>query len=212
MRLFRLSFIFVFLFALSVLAFAQTQAKFVESWDDFPKNLESSQKIAVVNTSYFEDEKKGILLYLKVLDEIRLEFKQFDDELNLDADNINKHGEEIRLLAKHCAISCPLEKIKLKLVEHEKLVLAYKQKIEPIKARYQQRVNDGLKQIKESIRKELIEFATKGGFTLVIDVSKVNNLLLCFIKPDITKEFIAYYNAKHPVTNSQTQVKLSEPR
>lgn len=94
----------------------------------------------------------------------------------------------------------------------EYLIRLFKAKIESYKTLFQKRENEVLEPIERDIYKELKEFVLERGYKVVFDVNK--GLCIVFSKETeiLTKEFIAYYNSKHPVTNFQTQVKLSEPK
>lgn len=186
--------------ALSFSANAQEQAK-----------EKTAPKIAFVDKKVFADEKEGILVYLKALNEVDKEFKPFEEKFKLMAEKIDKISGELKVCGFAC---CRNEVIEGKQSEIEKLVIAYKSKNESVKVLYEKRRFEILKPIEDEIAKELIEFSKQKGIKYLMDLSGENAFMCCFppCEPDITKEFIAHYNAKHPVTNSQTQVKLTEPR
>lgn len=188
------------LFALSLSAIAQDQAK-----------EKAAPKIAFVHTRLFADEKEGIQIYVKALNELNKEFKPFEDEFKVMAEKINKLADEIERSGKY-PLSCNTKFIEQKLNEHEKLVIANNSKSESVSVLYQKRRDEVIKPVEDDINKELIEFAKQRGFKFIMDISDPAVIIEQPIVPDITKEFIAYYNAKHAVTNSQTQVKLSEIR
>lgn len=168
-------------------------------------------KFAFVDTRIFADEKEGISIYTKVLKQIDAEFQPAIKELETIAEKINKIAKEFESVR-----GCPDNKIiDEKKSEQEYLIRVLKYKQEQVKTLYTQKHNEIAKPIEDDIQKEFEAFVKQKGINTIIDL----NAGLCIVcnpcEPDITKEFIAYYNTKHPlspVTNSQTQVKLSEPR
>lgn len=180
MRFYRLCSISIFLLlTLSVSTTAQEQAK-----------EKPTPKIAFIDTSVFSDEKDGILIYAKTIKEVESELAPLQRELE-------KIAEKIREIeAKFPAGS----------EESDKLRRVAKYKLEDYKIQFEKRASEVLKPIEESINNELTKFATQKGLTTLLDVGgDIPICVICPSCPDITKEFIAYYNAKHPVTNSQTQ-------
>lgn len=196
---FILSVFILFAFGFSVMA--QEQAK-----------VPSPLKVAFVSPYIFVDKKEGIQIYLKALKDIENEFKPISDEFNAYVEKAAKLKKEIET-----AKASPVPDTKfitekqdeLDQLQCDKCV----NKFTNAKKRYEKRVSETLKPIEDDIAKELKEFAKQKGITNILDLSAAHALMCCFgCEPDVTKEFIAYYNAKHAVTNSQTQVKLSELR
>jgi Skp family chaperone for outer membrane proteins len=199
MRFYRSCFISIFLLlVLSYSTTAQEQAK-----------EKPTPKIAFIDTSIFADEKGGISRYVRASEMLFREFQGYRESLVIKA-KIESIENEI----KNASSSLNAETLKAKQEEIIKLQKLYNEKEREWKKAFERRQNEILKPIEEDINKELKAFVNQKGFIAVIDLN--TNYWPCFLEYDedfdITKEFIAYYNARHPVTNSQTQVKLSEPK
>ena len=67
------------------------------------------------------------------------------------------------------------------------------------KARFERRQQAVLGPVMQNIGKALTDFAKQKGYLFIFDISKDDNGLLVAIgddKADVTKEFIAFYNAR----------------
>lgn len=153
-------------------------------------------KIVFVDKSLFADEKEGILILLKILGQLDAEFQPAIKELEAIAERINRIGKEIQSVH-----NCPDPRlISEKQSEIERLIRELKYKHEQAKASYQKRYDEAVKPIEEDIEKELKAFVKEKGYDDFINLSGESVKVECSpCQPDITKEFIAYYNAKHPL-------------
>lgn len=184
----------------------------------------SSPKIALVDTRIFADEKEGILIYVKASTDIDNEFKPLENEFKAIGEKINKLANEIRELSAKCTLACPEKSLEEKLNCEKQLVATLESKAELVRASYKKRVDEVLKPIEQDIDKELKEFVLKRGYKVVFDLNTLMSSLgnsgislypskeAMILMGTLMQEFIVYYNSKHPVTNSQYQVKLSEPK
>lgn len=169
----------------------------------------ASQKIAFIDTRMFADEKEGILAYVKAINDLNREFEPIIEELKTFVARVEKLSKEIEKAK--AATSPDVELIKEKQAELDRM----SRELSPFDSlsSYRKRESVLLKPIEEDISKELKIFVKQTEITILINLGDdVPFCGFCPSCPDITKEFIVYYNSKHPVTNSQTQVKLSEPK
>jgi len=166
--------------------------------------------IAFIDTNVFTDEKDGIAVYVKAIKNV----ESVIFRINRVSHSIKAKIESIENEIKISGSTISIETLKAKQEEITRLQREYDKAEKEFKELFQKTKREHLAPIEENIRKELADFAKQHGYKVVLDISKLYDAIIIW-NPDpciITKEFIAHFNAKHPVTNSQTQVKLSEPR
>lgn len=189
MKTFRLiagSFIFAALFAVSAFAQAQT-----------------APKIGIINTLAFDDDKAGITKYVKAMNSLETEFKPVGDELNTMGTKIQALQTEIQKLQNTTQSSpnVPIntQTVNAKLEEYDKLGREFKFKQEDAKARFDRRRQVVLGPILQDIGNAMQEFAKQKGYAVIMDAAKMEEagILLAFTDNiDVTKEFVAFYNAR----------------
>lgn len=89
--------------------------------------------------------------------------------------------------------------MKTKIEEAEKLQRDIKFKQEDAKARFERREQALFTPILQDVYKSVREFSKQKGFGLVLDVAKMEQAGIAIgwdDKADVTKEFIAFYNAR----------------
>lgn len=160
-----------------------------------------ASKIAFVNTQAFGSEKGGITRYITAVKNLEREFKPSYDELT----NINNR---IQALAKEISTTQNMadqNSIRLKEEEGARLQREFKFKKEDAEAKFQKRYEEVVGPISNDIGKALDAFAKQRGITMILDVSKLDQIgALVTADPsmDVTMAFIAEYNSKNPATAS----------
>lgn len=156
-------------------------------------------KIAFVNTEAF-GEKDGLNRFIIVLQSLERELKPKQDEVVALQNKLRQIGTDIENLRKTPASEASIQ---AKQDEGEKVQreLEYKQK--DYEAWSQKRYRDIVGPVSMDIGKQLDAFRKENGITMILDVTKLLPAILSAKdEMDITRPFIAYYNAKNPVTAS----------
>jgi len=164
-----------------------------------------ASKIALVNTSFFADEKEGIARYITAARALEREFQPRQTELEGIAKRIDALREEIQKLANSPVVD--QKTIQAKQEEGARLEREFKFKQEGAKADFEKRKRELLAPIEQDIGTALVNFAKQRGVTTLLDVAnEAAAALFIFADPgmDITKAFIAEYNAKNPGTSAST--------
>ena len=154
-------------------------------------------RIGVINSSEFANEKTGIARYVSTVKSLNAEFAPAQTELQSMNTRLQTISKDIGA-ARKAAKPQPAV-INAKIEEGEKLTRDIKFKAEDAKARYQTREQALLGPVTQDIYKTLQEFSKQKGYSLIFDVAKDSTGLLAALgdeKVVVTKEFIAFYNAK----------------
>ena len=164
-------------------------------------------KIVVINSAAFA-AKDGITRYSKAIEALEIEFRPTTNEINTMGTRLQTLATEIENGRKtNPAVPVKPEAIQAKVDEAESLNLKFKRAQEDAKARLEKREAQLLEPIMADIMKGLDEFAKSKGYALILDAAKLANagVILAYdaAKVDVTKEFIAYYNAR-PATTATT--------
>jgi Skp family chaperone for outer membrane proteins len=194
------AFVFAALFAVS--AFAQTT----------PPTTGGTGKIVIINTAMFDD-KAGITKYVNAMNSLETEFKPLQTELDGMVTKYQTLGKELQILQEQIQKSnSPIkpESLQAKIEEHQTLEVNIKRKQEDAQRRFGARRDQILGPIMQDIGKAMEEFAKQKGYSIILDSAKLYeaNILLVQVdeKADVTKEFIAFYNAR-PATTATTTPK-----
>jgi len=197
MRTFRLIAVSVFIAAVfAVSALAQT----------------ASGKIGLINTQAFDDDKTGITKYVTALNSLETEFKPTFTELQTLATKIQALEKEIagyrEIIQKGGKIPISDADLNKKIEDYDKSLREYKFKEEGAKASYQRREQVVMGPIRQDIGNAIQEFTKKNGYTIMLDVAKLDNagLILGLDETaDVTKAFITFYNARPATTATVTK-------
>lgn len=201
MKTFRLI-VFGLLFAsfLAVSAFAQTTAN----------------KVGLINTVAFEDEKAGITKYINAKKSLNAEFKKDFDELNALATRIQALEKELTTLETQLkavtteAAAAPLQaSYTTKSDEYARLGREFKFKQDDAKVRYQRREQIVLGPVLLDIGKAMTDYSKQKSYYILLDAAKLFNsgvLLAWDDASDVTADFIKFYNAR-PATAAVTTTK-----
>lgn len=187
--------IFVFAAIFAVSAFAQTAP------------TTATGKLGVVNTQAFDTDKGGITKYVNAMNSLEKELQPDITALQAMATKLQTLQAEITKLQDQARTNptVPInpQTVNPKLEEYDKLGREFKFKQEDYKAKAERREAAVMGPVRLDIGNALQEFAKKNGYMMILDASKLDGagLLLAFDeKYDITKDFIAFYNARPGTT------------
>ena len=159
-------------------------------------------KIAYIDTSEFADEKAGITRYVNQMKTLEREFKPRQDELTTMQTRIKSIADEIsRLTSGGGSAVVDQKTIQAKQDEGERLGRDLKYKKEQADADFARRYQEVIRPVSQDIMTALNSFAQQRGITMILDISRMGEAVLT-VNPamDVTKAFIAEYNAKNPAT------------
>jgi Skp family chaperone for outer membrane proteins len=170
----------------------------------------ASFKMAVIDTGAF-DAKEGITRYATAMNALEAEFKPLETEIQGMVTKYTTLGAEIKKLQDQAAAgTVPIDQktAQTKVEEYQNLETAIKRKQEDAKARAARREPQVMGPIRQEIGKALQDYATQKGYALILDAAKLDGagLILAFdaAKVDVTKDFIAFFNARPATTASAT--------
>ncbi len=177
----------IFILAFAVSAIAQTEKE----------QSAVPNKVAFVNSEMFEDKEKGIKELVDAYAKLSDEFKPQNDELIVMFNKYKelvKQIEELNKAANDLGCGCYL--CKEKIEELQDLESQNKSFYASARNLYLKRESQVIKPIKNKIQKAMKQFAKEKGYKAIFD-SWVELLVYPkdFGKPDVTDEFIKYYNS-----------------
>ncbi len=154
-------------------------------------------RIALINTAEFGDSKTGIMRYVNAVRSVQGEFQVKNTELVNIQNQIKALAAEISKLAGASVVDP--KTIQAKQDEGERLERDLKYKKDQAQSDFDKRYKAVVGPISEDIGKAIDQFASQNRITMVLDVSKLEPALLT-VNPamDVTRAFIADYNARHP--------------
>lgn len=170
-------------------------------------------KVAVINTYTFGDEKAGITKYISAVTALNNEFKPLGEELKAMQTKLQTLANDIENLKKLAASNPKAfdeKAAQAKVDEAQKLQRDMKFKQEEGNSRLEKRKQAVLAPIMQDIMKAVQEYSKQKAYSLVLDVGRLEEagiLLGLDEKADITKEFIAFYNARPATTAATTAPK-----
>ena len=159
-------------------------------------------KIAVIYSEAFQDPTNGLSRFAAVINKLEAEFKPVQDELSQSAARLRTMQDEINKLQQGNPAATP-QQIQVKIDQFDEQKKAYDRKGEDAKASYAKRRADLLSPLQEDIGKALDAFGKAHGITMILDGSQLP-LIYAADGVDVTKAFIAEYNAKNPATTAAT--------
>lgn len=154
-------------------------------------------RVAFVSSAQFLDETTGLKQLVRVAKALELEFSGTQSELSLLNEKLRTLAGEInRLRADPVANAKALEEKQTAGFQMQQDLQAKQQKAQ---ASFQQRQQETQGPITTEITKELQAFAKERDISMLFDASKLGDALFyAKVELDLTPDFIAYYNAKHP--------------
>jgi len=154
-------------------------------------------KIAVIFSEAFQDSKLGIAKFTVIQTQLNGEFKKSQDELDAAAQKVQQLQDEITKL-QNSATAVDPKTIQAKVDQLDQLKKDSQRKLEDTQQLYQKRRTDLLSPLQDDVGKALDAFAKAHGITMIIDGSQVPGVIYATDSMDITRVFIAEYNAKNP--------------
>ena len=167
-------------------------------------------RIAVINTSAFDDEKGGIAKYTAAMTALEKEFAPLQNDIQTKVARYNALGVEIKKLQDSASAPTPVpidqKTAAAKVDEYQTLETSIKRLQEDGKAKFEKRQQEIMAPILQDIGKAMDEYAKQKGYALILDATKLDSagliLAVDLTKIDITKEFIVFYNARPAGTAS----------
>jgi Skp family chaperone for outer membrane proteins len=169
-----------------------------------------SGKVALVNVGAFADDKTGITRFRNALASLEPEFKPLNDELNTMRTRYQALVDEIQKAnaPKPAGVpAVPPANLSTKVEEAQNLEINIKRKQEDGKRKYETRYAQVVGPVYNDIIKGMNDFAKQKGYAVILDGAKLeeSGILMGFDdKYDVTKEFIAFYNARPAGTATTT--------
>jgi len=161
-------------------------------------------KMAVIYTDLFLDQKTGIAKFSSVLTKLDGEFQAVRNELTQLQTRGQQLEDEINKLQTAPA-GTPIDQrsLQTKVEQLEQLKKDIQRKGEDAQASYNRRRQELFTPLQDEIAKALEAFAKARGINVIVDAASVP-LLYAADSIDITRAFIADFNAKNPVTAATT--------
>lgn len=157
-------------------------------------------KMALIYSEAFLDAKTGIARFTTLLGTLNREFQPRQTELNTLAQRIEQLTKEIN---DQRAVAAPAS-LQQKQDQLDQLKKDYQRKGEDAEAAYNRRRQEIFAPLQQDIGKALELFAKARGITVIVDGSQVP-MVYAADSIDITRAFIADFNAKNPATASVPQ-------
>jgi Skp family chaperone for outer membrane proteins len=154
-------------------------------------------RVAYVNSTAFAAEGTGIKQLVKAMQSLELEFSGKQSELSLLGEKLRTLAIELnKLNADPVANAKAME---AKQAEGARMQQDLQAKQQQAQAAFNQRQQELQGPVESEIAKELHAFARERDISLFLDIAKLSDAVLD-ARPelDLTMDFIAYYNAKHP--------------
>jgi Skp family chaperone for outer membrane proteins len=156
-------------------------------------------RIALIDTTMFVDEKKGIFRYIDAVKSIQPQFAAANAELVSLQTRINTIIEDIRKL--RAAPQADARAIQTKQEEGTRLQQDWNMKKQRFDEDYSKKYQEVTGPLSEQIGKAMDQFARDRGITMTLDFSKLLPAMLTALPAvDVTDSFIADFNRKNPRT------------
>ncbi len=157
-------------------------------------------KIGVIDTRLFLNDKTGIKKYVDAINAVNVEFKAAAAEMDAMALKVQNLEKELRVFQEQAQKGTQLNQttVNAKLEEYDRLSREYKFKKEDNEARYNRRQEALVYPVQRDIGAAVQEFIKKNGYVIIFDISKDRTGMIVALgdKTDLTKDFIAFYNAR----------------
>lgn len=154
-------------------------------------------KIALIDTSAFNDEKNGIIRYVDAAKSVEAEFKPRTDELQGMQNRLVALATEVQNLRKAPVVD--QKTIQAKIQQGETLQAEFKTKKDRLDEDLSKRYEVVVGPVSNLIGAAMDQFARARGITLTLDASKMLPAILTALPTtDLTQAFINDFNAKNP--------------
>jgi outer membrane protein len=163
--------------------------------------LPAQGKIGLISFSAFGDEKAGINKYKNGIAAVNKALEPINNELTTLSTRYQTASTEYQSMQKNPAIKP--DALRAKGDELQNLQTTIKRKQEDGKAFYSKVYSDTMSPIMNDIFKALNEYAKQKGYAVILDGAKLEqeDILVGFDdRYDVTKDFIAFYNARPGAT------------
>ncbi|MDQ4122957.1 MAG: OmpH family outer membrane protein [Acidobacteriota bacterium] len=170
-----------------------------------------NMKVAIIDTSLFADEKRGIQKFISAYKQLETEFTPRRTEITGIENRLKQIQTDYSNLVKQQGTAgspVSADAVQKKLEEGQNLQTEYNRKVEDYKAAVQKREAALVGPIYQDIGKALQDYAKRNGFMAIIDISKDQNAMI--LVPDMssvdatTTDFIRFYNARPAGTAAAT--------
>ena len=156
-------------------------------------------KLAIIDSSFFADEKQGIARVVNAMKGINAQFQPQQAELDRLKTNYDALVADIQ---KTAAVADP-KSIAAKTDQAEQLKRDMERKAQDAQAAVERRQREVLGPLQEDVFNALQSYAQARGIAIVIDMNRVPVLFVAD-SVDITRDFITEYNRTHPATTAST--------
>jgi Skp family chaperone for outer membrane proteins len=168
----------------------------------------TATKIVVVDSAAF-GEKDGITRYINAVDALEKEFTAQTAELRKEQTRYQTLEKELRDLQEQIqkgTVPINENSARAKSDEFANLQVKLKRMQEDLEKALQRREPVVIGPVTADIMKAMQEFSTKNGYDYIFDAQRLPaGMLLAFnAKNNVTKEFIAFYNARPATTAAAT--------
>jgi Skp family chaperone for outer membrane proteins len=174
---------FLFVFAFGATAFGQAQP---------------STKIGWIDTGAFSDEKTGIVKYVNAYKALASEVKPRETELVGIQTKIQNIAKELQTPPPQ-GVPVNQQAVATKREEGERLARELEFKKKEYDAFVQKRGGEILGPLNADIGKAISDFGKQKGYVAIFDIEKLAQAgAILHLEPtaDVTKDFIAFYNAR----------------
>lgn len=181
----------VFVFTLGITAFGQVQPT----------------KIGWIDTGAFGDEKAGITKYVNAYKALANEAKPRETELVGIQTKIQTIAEDLRKMQANPAVPVDQKAALAKKDEGEKLARELEFKKKEYDAFVQKRGGEILGPLNQDIGKAIADYGKQKGYVAIFDIEKLAQAgAILHLEPtaDVTKDFIAFYNARPAAATAAT--------
>lgn len=182
--MFAASFIFAAVFAVS--AFGQAPAA-------------GAGKIGWINTGEFSNDKTGITKYNGAYKALANELKPKETELVGIQNRIQTIAADLQKMQSNSAVPVDQKAALAKQEEGQRLQREFEFKKKEYDAFVEKRGTELIGPVQADIMRAIQDFAKQKGFTVILDIEKLGaaGAILAFdATADVTKDFIAFYNAR----------------
>jgi Skp family chaperone for outer membrane proteins len=192
-RLIAAGFIFAIAFAVSVSAQGAAQPA-------------ANVKVMFINTEAFGDP-GGITRYVNAITALdnnvapdRAQIRSMVTRHDALAKEVTQLQAQIDAAPNAAGTPALIKQMEARIEEGRTLETDIKRRQEDGRKKWERLHNDMIDPILENIRLGLQDFAKQRGYSVILDVSKLGPALVAFdpAKADVTKDFIAFYNARPP--------------
>jgi outer membrane protein len=154
-------------------------------------------RIALIDTSAFNDEKNGIIRYVDAAKSVEAEFKPRTDELQGMQNRLVALATEVQNLRKAPVVD--QKTIQAKIQQGETLQVEFKTKKDRLDEDLSKRYEVVVGPVSNLIGAAMDQFAKARGITMTLDASKMLPAILTALPTtDLTQAFINDFNAKNP--------------